>query len=500
MTVPRKAPLILNVDDRELNRYLRTQALASAGFEILEASTGAEAFEIAFRERPHLVLMDVNLPDADGIDICRKIKKDPRMVGTMVLQISASAIGISDAIRGLEGGADGYLVEPIEADLLIAHVRSLLRLRDSEMALHESESQLILALNAAKMCTWNWDIDTGKVRWRGSGTEIFGVDPQQTIPDIDHFWKWVHPEDSPSLQKQVQAVIDSGSPYYHAEYRIVRQDGEVRWLEATGEIAYQVADRHARMFGVVADITVRKGAEIALRQANADLQQFAFAVGHDLQGPIRTVRVFSELLARHLGSDIPEAAKEHLTTVVGGANAMQMLVASLLSFAQAGQVPPEPPPAVSLEDSARAAIANLQGLLQESGATVEVDALPTLPVWTDQITQVFQNLISNAVKYRRPDEPPSIRISAHEQGDSWVIGVYDNGQGFEPEYAERIFGVFKRLHGSDVPGTGLGLAICRRIIERHGGTIWAQSQAGRGSTFFFRLPRRATIRAAGGQG
>ncbi len=227
----------------------------------------------------------------------------------------------------------------------------------------------------------------------------------------------------------------------------------------------------------------RTAAELA--RNNEDLRQFAMVAAHDLQEPIRTVASFAQLLGQRYRGRLDEDADEFIDYIVGGAYRMGRLVEDLLTFAQLSTRTT----VLSAQDSEamlETALFNLAAKLRESGAEVTHGSLPRVMADQMQIVQVFQNLISNAIKYRSA-ERPKIRVTATENGPDWIFAVEDNGIGFKQEYAERIFGLFKRLHGRDIPGTGIGLANCRKILERHGRRIWAVSEEGKGATFFFTL-------------
>src|SRR5215471_18758463 len=310
-----KRALILNVDDNEINRYVRSQYLRSANFDLLEAKTGAQTLEIAFRELPDLALLDVNLPDAHGTDLCRVLKTEPRTRGMMVLQISASAVAIADAVNGLEGGADGYLVEPIEPELLIAHVRSLLRLRESELA---------------------------------------------------------------------------------------------------------------------------------IRRLNDSLQQFAYMASHDLREPLRTVMIYSDLLRQDLGESLNDRAEKHLSMLQEGAARMELLLKDILTYARASDPQASVSHPASLEYCLEKALAVCQLAIDESKATITHEPLPVVDGDETAFAQVFQNLIGNAIKYRKPGCPVHIHISSRPTPREIIVSVRDNGQGFRTEYAEHIFGLFNR--------------------------------------------------------
>jgi light-regulated signal transduction histidine kinase (bacteriophytochrome) len=249
---------------------------------------------------------------------------------------------------------------------------------------------------------------------------------------------------------------------------------------------------NGRTLGAVAintDITAEKRAEARLARSNADLQQFAYATSHDLQEPLRTMTSYSQMLLRRYGGKLGPDADMFLGFIVSAAGRMRSLIDSLLAYSQVVNVDAQIPAPVSLDGVLQDTIRNLQTVIQESRAKITSGTLPTIQADQLQMIQLFQNLLSNAIKYRKMEEPLEIHVSAEGREREWVISVRDNGIGIEPQHAERIFGVFKRLHGGEIPGTGIGLAIARRIVEKRGGRIWVESEAGRESTFLFTWPR-----------
>lgn len=223
-----------------------------------------------------------------------------------------------------------------------------------------------------------------------------------------------------------------------------------------------------------------------LQDSNEELQQFAYVASHDLQEPLRTITSFSQLLESRYKGRLDDDAEEFIGFIVSSARRMSDLINGLLALVRLRKTG-QPLAPVSFEKLLADAEVNLQAAIRESGATIEHGPLPSLVVDQLQFGQVFQNLISNAIKYRR-NEPPVIRVEARRDTTNWVFSVSDNGCGFNQEFAERIFGLFQRLQKRGVEGTGMGLSIARKIVERHGGRIWATSQEGVGSIFFFSLP------------
>jgi light-regulated signal transduction histidine kinase (bacteriophytochrome) len=245
---------------------------------------------------------------------------------------------------------------------------------------------------------------------------------------------------------------------------------------------------------IVRDVSDRKRAEEQLRQAaaelessNAELEQFAYVASHDLQEPLRMVASYTQLLARRYQGKLDEDADEFIGFAVDGATRMQALINDLLAYSRVGTRGRsfEPTDTASLVDRV---IADLDIAIKEARAIVTCGPLPVVSGDAVQLGQLFQNLISNAIKFRG-EHSPDVRIGAERDGPAWGFSVRDNGIGIEPEYAERIFIIFQRLHSrAEYPGTGIGLAICKKIVERHGGRIWVESQPGAGTTFHFTIP------------
>lgn len=223
-----------------------------------------------------------------------------------------------------------------------------------------------------------------------------------------------------------------------------------------------------------------------LVEANRELQQFAYVASHDLQEPLRTITSFSQLMAARYKGRLEEDADEFIGYIVTASKRMTDLINGLLQIVRLRKAA-QPTTRVPFDKLLDDAEVSLQASIRENGVRIERGPMPDLMVDRVQMLQVFQNLISNAIKYRR-GEPPVIHVSAARGISEWTITIADNGRGFGQEFSERIFGLFQRLHVREVEGTGMGLSIARRIIERHGGRIWAESKEGQGSTFFFTLP------------
>jgi PAS domain S-box-containing protein len=351
-------------------------------------------------------------------------------------------------------------------------------LRDAEKArerfrfMAESMPQKIFT------ATPSGDVDYYNRQW----IEFTGL-PFEQIKD----WGWtqfIHPDDLEENVRTWRSSVETGEPF-HFQHRVRRADGAYRWhlsrahamRDASGNISMWIASN--------TEIHEQKEKEDELRRANEDLQQFAYSASHDLQEPIRNVAVYSEIVAKRYYSVLDQDGRQFLGFLTEGGRRLATLIDDLLAYTKAGLIESS---AVRVDSSTalNLVLSSLAESIRQCNGIVTYDALPEIGMSQTHLQQVLQNLITNALKYRK-DEPPEIHVSAARQGTAWRFAVRDNGIGIEPEYKEKIFGVFKRLH-RNYSGTGIGLAICQRVVERYGGRIWVESSPGRGATFFFTVP------------
>ncbi len=297
-----------------------------------------------------------------------------------------------------------------------------------------------------------------------------------------------------ALQAQLLAAMARGRPVRGLEAGVRRAGGENAWVRLALWPVVEPGHGVVRFEGALEDITGHRNAErelseraAALGRSNVDLQQFAYVISHDLQEPLQLIARYARLLAGN-GSGAPAAdSKRVLTNLVQCTDRMQAMINDVLAYSRV-DTRGRPFAQVDFSEAVQQAVANLKAAIDQSGAVVSWDRLPVLAADGAQITQLFQNLIGNAIKFRR--ETPQIRVYAVEEPERCTFAVADNGIGISHEHLERIFGMFQRLHTAvEYPGTGIGLAICKRIVERHGGRIWAASEVGRGSTFCFTIPK-----------
>ncbi|GEO82584.1 ATP-binding protein [Pararhodospirillum oryzae] len=363
-------------------------------------------------------------------------------------------------------------------------------IRHTEEALRRSQETLEEAQRVAGIGSWELDIPSGQLDWSDQTRRIFDM-PADTPVTLDLFFSRLVPEDRPVVQAAWKAALAGAA--YDIEHRIVTGQG-TRWVRERAEIKRQATGEPSRGIGTTQDITNRKTAEIkllvtidALTRSNTELERFAYIASHDLQEPLRSIVSFTQLIQHRMGDTLPAEHQESFAFVIAAAKRMSLLIQDLLSVSRVAAKGMAFVP-VALGASCQAALTNLRESILESGAEIEVGDLPLVMGDAIQLMQVFQNLIGNAIKFRAKDRPPVIRVAARQGSGAWRISIADNGLGMGPTDQD-IFEMFRRLHPANAyPGTGIGLTVCKRIITRHGGTIWMESEEGKGSTFHFTLP------------
>jgi PAS domain S-box-containing protein len=396
--------------------------------------------------------------------------------------------GASGEIRHYE-----YIFAPILAadghvEAVAGSTRDVTEQKEAAEALRKSEERLTLALEAGGgVGTWDWEIPSDRVYCNAQFARLYSIAPERAAAGIPvgEFVEQVHPEDRAHVSASIQRAVETGGEYAE-EYRLMQVDGSTHWVYSRGRCHLDATGRAVRFPGVVLDISERKQVEEALLKANRELEEFAYVASHDLQEPLRMVSIYAQMIARRISMEDPTLI-QYTEFMQQGVARMEALIEDLLTFSRAVHDNEPPLGMADLAVAFEEGLLVLKSNIEESGAVISVEPLPMVRADTPQMAHVFQNLISNALKYRKKESPPEIHITAERVGNEWIVSVKDHGIGFEQRYAERIFGLFKRLHKAEYPGTGLGLAICKRIVERYGGRIWAEGISGEGATFRFQL-------------
>jgi len=484
--------LILNVDDNDGARYAKTRILQSAGFEVVEATNGTDALAIARRGDVALVLLDVKLPDINGLEVCRRIKADPDSAAVLVLQTSAALTGRADKIRGLEGGADNYLAAPIEADELIANVNALLRMRQTQSALRESEERFRQLTDNVEDVFWMFSLPARALEYVSPAyAAIWGRSVEALQQQPGSWLDAVHVDDRGHVGALWKALAET--PHYEAEFRIVLEDGSVRWVR---DRLFPVRDRRGEVYRVArvtSDITRRREMESLLRAADVNKNEFLATLAHELRNPLSPIRNAAALLgATGPGAEVRQArAREVIARQV---DHLAHLVDDLLDVARIseGKIALRKEE-VELGSVIAQAIETAGPLIQARAHTLDVVGTER-QVWVEgdpvRLAQSMGNLLHNAAKFT----PKGGHIKVVVTLDEGVvrIAVQDDGIGIAEDNLSRIFGMFAQ---AAVPpdrapeGLGIGLSLVSRLLEMHGGHLSATSPGiGLGSTFTVELP------------
>jgi PAS domain S-box-containing protein len=391
--------------------------------------------------------------------------------------------------------------------------RDITERKNAEFVLRQSEEALKEAQRLAHVGSWHMDLATNQVVWSEVLYKMYGFDPSLPPPLYTESMKLFTPESWEKLSSAITRATETGIPY-ELELEMVPKTGGLGWMLARGELVRDERGVPVRVRGVVMDITERKRAEkeinalnreleqrvlvrtAELEAANKELEAFSFSVSHDLRTPLRAIDGFSQILLEDYESKLDAEGCRLLHVVRDNTRKMGALIDDILRFSRAGRVELSFVE-IDMEALAREVYAEL--LPADAGnLQMEIAALPPALGDRAMMHQVFANLLTNAIKFSRNSEPPKVEIGTYAEGNETVYFVRDNGVGFEMQYADKLFGVFQRLHSVDeFEGTGIGLAIVKRIITRHGGRVWAEGKVGEGASMYFSLPQAGKVQREG---
>jgi signal transduction histidine kinase len=503
--------MILIVDDKKENIFSLKSTLELHGFETDTADSGEEALKKVLQQSYSLIILDVQMPGMDGFEVADAITGFRKTQDIPIIFLSAVNTHKKFITKGFESGAVDYITKPVDPDILILKVRNFQKLYEKTKALQETEKAL-----------------TETVKELESTLEsipqiAFTARPDGSIDSVNHFWFLYsssphifprsHPDATP-LQQQWLDAIQNNQPIEkelrlqdinNGEYRffllratpIIVQDKLVKWVGTFTDIHHQksineilekrVAERTQELLSINRELEI----------SNHDLQQFASVASHDLKEPLRKIQFFGNLMKERLSLD--KNNTNYLDKIIQSSSRMSSLISDLLNFARLSEADIFEP--VDLRKIINEILTDLELIISEKKAILEIGDLPIIEVAPGLVRQLFQNIISNALKFSQDGKQPHIVIRSvlvdnvspdaveKTNGSYARIEISDNGIGFDEKYLEKIFTLFQRLNSRDhFEGTGIGLAIAKKIVEKHNGFITAQSIPGKGSTFIIILP------------
>jgi signal transduction histidine kinase len=417
---------ILVVDDTPENLRLLSTMLTQRGYAPRCVINGQMALRACNSNPPDLILLDIMMPEMNGYEVCQHLKSETKTREIPVIFISAKD-EVFDKVNAFAVGAVDYISKPFQFEEVLARIESHLTLRKLQKQLKE---QNVL------------------------------------------------------LQEEISSRL--------AVEKILHEKNQILQQEISSRRAVEIALQDQNLL-LQQEINHRERAESALlksnqelARSNAELEQFAYVASHDLQAPLATIASYAQLLEKRYKDQLDSQAHKFIGNIVQGCTRMQTLIDDLLEYSRVGrsQKPFQP---IDCNQVIEQAIANLQGVISDTQAVITYSELPVVTGDISQLIQLFQNLIGNAIKYRK-SKSPAVCIAVCKQENNWLFSVSDNGIGIAAQHQERIFQIFQRLHTQkEYSGTGIGLAICQKIVERHGGSIWVESEPGQGSIFHFTI-------------
>lgn len=362
----------------------------------------------------------------------------------------------------------------------------------AEIALKKSEERLQISTKAAKVGIWDLDLENDLLIWDETMLSLYGLPSDKKLINIELWLTLLHPDDRENTLKEIEKVIKHGTEF-NMEFRIIRPDQDIRYMKTFGDVHRDEDGKTVRLFGVNWDFTKEKEAEqqeIRSRQLsvrNEELEQFAYVASHDLKEPLRTIKSFSEIIKGRYADRLDDSARKYLGFISQAASRMDNVIKALLDYSRIGRE--SELKTVNCNHIVHSVLRDLSALIKEADACFGFDTLPVVNGYQTELRMLFQNLISNAIKFRDEKRKLFIQISAAKKSNYWEFCIEDNGIGIDSDYHEKIFAIFQRLHANDeFEGTGIGLAHCKKIIDLHNGKIWVESTPDKGSKFYFTIP------------
>jgi len=497
---------LLLVDDDGDNLLALQAVLEPLREDLMLAKSGTEALRLCLDHDFAAILLDVRMPDMDGFETAEMIRARKRSRHTPILFLTAYRSD-EQLFRGYDLGAVDYLFKPIVPEVLqskvnvfveLSHSDQLLRRQTEELRRTERKFRAVLeaAPDAMVITTREGVIELANSR----ADALFGY-PREALLGrniCSLIPEWETPKDAPAgplpspqpTETRLRGIRENGVAFPAEITRSPFQTGEGARVTTAIRDATDQVNAETRIQRINLELEKRVAERtVELTRSNDALRQFAWAASHDFQEPIRTMLSYSQWLAELTKGTLGERETQMLGFIEQQAHRMHQLLGGLHQYIRVSESGEQDWSVVDCNALIEEIVSNLRGMIEDTGATVECGPVPAITSIRILLVQLFQNLISNGIRYRG-EKPPVIRIAAEASEGGWTFSVRDNGMGIDPKYFDYIFGVFRRLHGIQHSGTGIGLAICRAAVERLGGRIWVESAVGSGSIFYFFLPWR----------
>ncbi|QKS30304.1 MAG: Phytochrome-like protein cph1 [Accumulibacter sp.] len=509
---------VLVVDDEAdvhavLRLALQEVAIEGRGLQLLDAFSAEQAKEVlAANPDIALILLDVVMEsERAGLDLVRHVRDREQLANrTVQIVLITGQPGYApqrEVISQYE--IDGYrLKSELHGNQIFAQVHSALRtyrlMREQEQlqhdlelkvrqldaavsALRESQANFIRAQSVAHVGSWNYELASDEMHLSPETCRLFGL-PEGTVGSYQSYLGRVCSDDRAALEAAWQRFLQLGGSFEH-EHRILIGNA-VRYVRHRADLTFDADGKPLRSLGTTQDITERKQAEAELRRSNAELEQYSYAISHDLRQPLRMIASYLQLLGTSLADQLNEEQSAYFGFAIDGAKRLDRMLVALLEYSRVGRLG-EPPAWIESRVVLDEALLFLQPAIAEAGATINIcGEWPRVFVRPDEMLRLLQNLIANAVKFRVPGRQPQVTVISRIVAAEWCLVVADNGVGIAPAQLGRLFQVFQRLQSrAAFEGSGVGLALCRKIAEHHGGRIWVESGGeGRGSRFCVAVP------------
>lgn len=488
---------ILIIDDISSNIFALENLLMKDTRTFLKATSGDEGLKLALSKPVDLVILDVQMPEMDGFEVANMLKSNKRTKDIPILFASAELKEQKNMLKGLEEGAIDYLFKPLDPEITKAKVSMLIRLELQRKELveinHALEKSSILINNCLDIiCTL--DAENFKFEeFNVAMTTVLGYSAEEIANQSLLYF--LNDEDKALVETNKKSNLDTLS----FETKMICKDQSYKWLQ------WNIVVKNGKWFSNARDITEQKKKEdeiIRLNQnlqeniqqlevVNKELESFSYSVSHDLRSPLRAISNYSQMIEDRFASGMDEKFNGLLDNIKRNAIKMDSLIDDLLAFARLGKKAIQKQQ-IDMNELVHFTFQEIQTPYKKGELIVE--ELPEISADYNLLKQVFVNLLSNAIKYSSKVETPQIKVGSFkdEKKKAVVYFIKDNGAGFDMEYMDKLFGVFQRLHSSkEFEGTGVGLAIVKRIVEKHGGSVWAESKVNAGATFYFSLPVEA---------